>query len=298
MRTRRLGRTPWTVGALGLGAMPLSLAGRPSEPQATAVIHRALALGVTFIDTADAYCLDEADKHHNEALIRRALASYPGDTSGVVVATKGGLVRPGGRWERYGDPAHLRSAIRRSFEALGGERPIALWQLHAPDPVWTLAEMLEPAREAQQAGLIQYVGLSNVTLEQLREARRHVDVVSVQNQYNPWERDADTSGLLTYCEQEDIVFLPWGPLGGSRRVTRLREIPALREIADEHGISVQRLVLAWLLRRSPAILPIPGASRVESIEDSAAATRVDLQPDEIARIDREASPPSGPVRPS
>jgi len=278
------------VSAIGLGGMPMSIEGRPEREQSIATIHAALDAGITLIDTADAYCLDEDDKHHNEALVRRALASFPGDTSQVVVATKGGLVRPGGRWERYGDPAHLRRTIRESHQALGGDRPIGLWQLHAPDPAWTLAEMLEPVREAQERGLVQYVGLSNVTLAELREAQRHVEIVSVQNQYNPWEREADRSGLLAACEQEGLVFLPWGPLGGSRRVTRLREIAALRELADEHEVSVQRVVLAWLLSRSPAMLPIPGASRIESVEDSVAADRVALRADEIARIDRETLP--------
>ncbi len=153
MKTRRLGPTDVEVSALGFGAMNLSLASRPPEEQSIAVIHRALDLGVTLIDTADAYCRDETDTHHNERLIRKAFASYGGDAASVVVATKGGCVRPGGRWETDGDPGHLRRTIRDSHAALGGQ-PIALWQHHAPDPRVPVEESLAAVREAVDEGLV------------------------------------------------------------------------------------------------------------------------------------------------
>ena len=285
MQTTTLGNTPLSVSAIGFGAMHLSLAGRPPEAQSLDVLHRVLDLGVTFIDTADAYCRDEADKHHNEAIIHKALATYPGDTSRVVVATKGGLMRPGGSWTRNGNPDHLHQAIRESHAALGGERPIALWQHHAVDPHYPVETSLEPVREAVRDGLIRFVGVSNYSVEQIKRARAVVEVVSVQNQYSPWHRRPEHDGVLDYCEAEGLTFLPWSPLGGSSRAKRLNEIDGLATLAREKGISPQRLVIAWLMARSPCILPIPGSSRRVNAEDLLAAAAVTLTGDEVRRID-------------
>lgn len=288
MKTKILGHTSVSVSAIGLGAMPLSLDGRPSEEKAIALIHRALKLGITLIDTADAYCLDERDKHHNERLIAKALATYEGLTEpkGVMVATKGGLMRPNGDWVSNGDPKHIRSTIQESYHALGGRRPIPLWQLHAPDSRFELRETLRPAREAVDEGLIRFVGLSNVSVDEIEEAREIVEIVSVQNRYNPWDRSPERDGVLAYCEKEGLTFLPWSPLGGSDRVERLKDIPVLRALAYEKGLSPQRLVLAWMMARSPAILPIPGASKIPNLEDSAAAETLTLSRDEVEKIDR------------
>ncbi|MGL5059793.1 MAG: aldo/keto reductase, partial [Microcoleus sp.] len=179
MQTKKLGNTDITISAIGLGGMPMSLSGRPPESQSIAVIHRALDLGVKLIDTADSYCQDESDKHHNERLIAQALSQYGGDISGVIVATKGGLMRPQGSWTRNGSPHHLRKTIRESFEALGGEKPIDLWQYHAPDTDYSIAESLAPAKEAIAAGMIRYVGVSNFSVEQIKRARDTVEIVSV-----------------------------------------------------------------------------------------------------------------------
>jgi pyridoxine 4-dehydrogenase len=178
----------------------MSLSNRPSESRSLNVIHRALKLGITFIDTADSYCKDESDKHHNERLIHKALQTYDGDTSKVIVATKGGLMRPNGNWTRNGNPKHLRETIRISFEALGGNKPIDVWQYHAPDPDYTIEESLTPAKEAQQAGIVRFVGVSNFSVEQIQRARDVIDIVSVQNQYNPWYRQPEFDGVLEYCE--------------------------------------------------------------------------------------------------
>jgi aryl-alcohol dehydrogenase-like predicted oxidoreductase len=283
-----LGNTDLTVSAIGLGAMHLSLADRPPEVQALRVLHRAFDLGVTLIDTADSYCIDEADKHHNEKLIHKALAQYEGDTRGIVVATKGGLMRPDGRWTRNGDPDHLRRTIRESHAALGGERPITLWQHHAPDAEYPVALSLKAAREAVEEGLVRYVGVSNYSVEQIERAREVVDVASVQNQYSPWHRKPEQDGVLAYCEAEGITFLPWSPLGGSSRAKRLSEYDGIVALAKAKGISPQRLVLAWLRAKSPCVLPIPGATRLESLEDSVASVEVELNGDEVRRIDRDA----------
>lgn len=289
METKQLGNTDVSISAIGLGGMPMSLSDRPTETQAITVIHRALALGITLIDTADSYCKDESDKHHNERLIAKALQQYPGDTSQVIVATKGGLMRPDGNWVRNGNPNHLRETIRTSFEALGGTKPIDVWQYHAPDPNYTIKQALKPAQEAVEEGLIRFIGVSNFTVEQIKEARNLVEVVSVQNQYSPWSRQPEHDGVLKYCETENLTFFPWSPLGGSRRVSRLQDISIIAQLAQEKAVSVYQIVLAWLRAKSPCIVPIPGASKVSSIEDSVAAAQVKLSEAEVSRLDKEIS---------
>ncbi|MBD6614726.1 aldo/keto reductase [Komarekiella sp. 'clone 1'] len=286
METKQLGKTGIFVSAIGLGGMPMSISNRPPESQSIPVIHRALDLGITFIDTADSYCKDESDKHHNEQLIHKAITSYKGDISQVIVATKGGLMRPNGSWTRNGSPEHLRQTIRVSFEALGGAKPIDVWQYHSPDSNYTIEESLAPVKEAVETGLIRFVGVSNFSVEQIKRARDVVDIVSVQNQYSPWERQPENDGVLKYCEQEGLTFLPWSPFGGSRRHQNLQDIPAIAQLAKEKGVSVYNIVLAWLRSKSPSILPIPGASKISSIEDSVHAINVTLSNEEVQKIDR------------
>lgn len=286
METKQLGNTGIPVSAIGLGGMPMSLSNRPPEAQAIATIHRALDLGVTLIDTADSYCKDESDKHHNERLIYKALQEYSQDTSNVMIATKGGLMRPDGAWTRNGNPDHLRETIRASFEALGGDQPIGLWQYHAPDPNYSIEESLKPAREAVVNGLIRFVGVSNFSVEQIKRARDVVEIASVQNQYNPWHREPESDGVLEYCDREGLTFLPWSPLGGSRRFSQIKEIEAIVQLAQAKGVSVYSLVLAWLRAKSPSVLPIPGASKPESIEDSITAATVKLDRTEVDQIDQ------------
>lgn len=267
----------------------MSLSSRPPEAQSIEVIHRALDLGVTLIDTADSYCKDESDKHHNERLIAKALTQYQGDRSKIVIATKGGLMRPNGDWTRNGNPEHLRETIRTSFEALGGNKPIDIWQYHAPDPNYSIEESLKPAKEAVESGLIRFVGVSNFSVEQIKRARDVVDIVSVQNQYNPWHRQSENDGVLEYCQQENLTFLPWSPLGGSRRVSSLEDIGAIASVAKAKGVSVYVIVLAWVRAKSPCIVPIPGASKVASIEDSVKSVEVKLSQEEVQQIDRLAA---------
>jgi len=286
VETKQLGNTGVSISAIGLGGMPMSLSDRPPESEAIKVIHRALDLGVTLIDTADSYCKDESDKHHNERLIAQALQQYKGDISQITVATKGGLMRPNGSWTRNGNPEHLRQTIRISFETLGGEKPIDIWQYHAPDPEYSIEESLAPAKEAIAQGMIRFIGVSNFSLEQIKRARDVVEIVSVQNQYNPWYRQPESDGVLEYCEQEKLTFFPWSPLGGSRRVSKLEEIDAIAQLAKEKGVSVYQIVLAWLRAKSDAIVPIPGASKVSSIEDSLKAVQVQLSEIEVQHIDR------------
>ena len=289
METTQLGNTGVSTSAIGLGGMPMSVYERPSESQSINVIHRALDLGITFIDTADSYCKDESDKHHNEGLIHKALQTYSGDTSNVIVATKGGLMRPNQSWTRNGNPEHLRQTIRVSFETFGGDKPIDIWQYHSPDPDYTIEASLTPAKEAQEAGMISKIGVSNFSVEQIKQARDVVDIVSVQNQYSPWQRQPEMDGVLEYCENEGLTFIPWSPFGGRRRHDNLTDIPAIAKLAEEKNVSVYCIVLAWLRSKSPCILPIPGASKTSSIEDSVKAVDIKLSQAEVQTIDKETS---------
>ncbi|MFG3437730.1 aldo/keto reductase [Nonomuraea sp. NPDC047897] len=290
MRTRGIGSIQ--VGAVGLGAMPLSVEGRPDEARAVATIHAALDAGVTLIDTADSYHWRAGERGHNEELIARALAGYGGDTGGVLVATKGGRGRPGdGSWTVTGTPEHLRRACEGSLARLGVDA-IGLYQLHKPDPAVPWAESVGALRALLDEGKIRMAGLSNVTAAQIREAHEILGdgLVSVQNRYSPAVRDADPE--IELCRRLGIAFLPWSPLGGISRSSLdgpsepepARARTAFHAIAAERGVSPQRVCLAWLLARSPVIVPIPGASRPESIRDSAAAADLTLTADELARL--------------
>jgi pyridoxine 4-dehydrogenase len=198
-------------------------------------------------------------------------------------------MRPNGSWTRNGNPDHLRETIRTSFEALGGSKPIDVWQYHAPDPDYTIEEALTPAKEALNEGLIRFVGVSNFSVEQIKRARDVVEVVSVQNQYNPWNRQPESDGVLEYCETEGLTFFPWSPLGGTRRVSNLKDISVIAQLAEEKGVSVYQIVLAWLQRQSSCIVPIPGASKIASLEDSVGSLNVKLSEAEVRRIDQGTS---------
>jgi aryl-alcohol dehydrogenase-like predicted oxidoreductase len=282
MPTRRLGGLQ--VSAIGLGEMPMSLAGRPDEAQSIRTIHAALDAGVTLIDTADAYCIDETEVGHGERLVAKALAAWPGDRDRVVVATKGGHTREGGEWNLDGRPEHLRQACEASLRALGVEA-IGLYQFHRPDPKVPFAESVGAVAELKAAGKVRLVGLSNVSVDQIRQARQLVQVASVQNEFSPRFRRSE--GELAFCAAEGIAFLPWSPLGG---IGRGRELGgrhrAFGEVAEAHGVSAQQVALAWQLAKAPAVIPIPGSSRPETITDSAAAAGLRLSDDELARLDR------------
>ena len=282
MPTRRLGGLP--VSAIGLGEMQLSLAGRPDEAQAFRTVHAALDAGVTLIDTADAYCVDESDMGHGERLVAKALAVWPGDRDRVLVATKGGHTRPGGRWEVDGRPEYLRQACEASLRALGVEA-IGLYQFHRPDPKVPFAESVGALAELKAAGKVRLVGLSNVSVDQINQARQLVEVASVQNEFSPRFRRSE--GELAFCAVQRIAFLPWSPLGGSHQSRDLGgRHRAFAEVADAHGVSPQQVALAWELAKAPVVIPIPGASRPETITDSLAAAGLRLGDDEAARLDR------------
>ena len=272
------------VAAVGLGGMPLSIDGRPDEARAIATIHRALDAGVTLIDTADAYCLDETDFGHNELLIARALASYEGDASDVLVATKGGHTRPGGDWDVNGRPDYLIAAAEASRERLGVES-IGLYQFHRPDPSVPYGESVGALKHLLDEGVIAMAGISNADPDQIQAANEILGgrLASVQNQFSPAFRSSLAE--LELCAELGIAFLPWSPLGGIGKAGDLGSShSAFQEVADAHGVSPQQVCLAWELALAPVVIPIPGASRPESIEDSVQAATLTLTDDEVARL--------------
>jgi aryl-alcohol dehydrogenase-like predicted oxidoreductase len=279
-QTRRLGDAE--VFPIGLGGMPMSLSGRPPEERSIRTIHAALDAGVNLIDTADAYSADDKDVGHNERLIAKALE---GRRDGVIVATKGGHTRvPGGGWELDGTPEHLKRACEASLKALDTDR-IDLYQYHRPDPDVPYAESIGALGELQDEGKIRWVGISNANAEQIELTRSMVDLVAVQNQLSleyPFPLD---KGEVELCERHGIAFLPWSPLGGISKAAEAAEAhDPVRDAAEAHGVSPQQVALAWLLSLSPVVIPIPGASRPESIADSAQAVGLELSHEELQAI--------------
>ncbi|HET9022258.1 MAG TPA: aldo/keto reductase [Ornithinibacter sp.] len=283
MQQRELGDL--RVGAIGLGGMPMSIEGRPEEARSVATIHAALDAGVTLIDTADAYHLTADDVGHNEDLIARALRSWPGDSAAVLVATKGGHLRPGdGSWTLNGDPAYLRRAARASARRLGVDA-IGLYQLHRPDPRVPYAESVGALAELLDEGVIRRAGISNATVAQIDEANEVLGgrLVSVQNQFSPTFRSSHDE--LDHCAALGIAFLPWSPLGGISGAGELgSRHAAFADVARAHGVSAQQVALAWELSLADVVIPIPGASRPASIEDSVRAADLELDDDELAAL--------------
>jgi len=283
MQQRQIGRR--TVSAIGLGAMPLSTKEhRPSPAEAEAVVHAALDAGVTLVDTADAYAADEAEFGHNEEVVARALRSS-GSPADVLVATKGGHTRAGTEWGLDGSPAYLRRACEGSLRRLGVEA-IGLYQFHRPDPATPWEESMGALRSLADDGLVQMVGISNADVAQIDAARAIVGeaLVSVQNQFSPGWRSS--AGELAHCAGAGLAFLPWSPFGGVSAAKELGSTAAeFAAVAGELEVSVYQVTLAWHLAQADVVVPIPGASRPQSIVDSAAAVHVQLTPDQLARLD-------------
>ena len=273
--TWRLGND-LTVNRLGFGAMRITGEGiwgwPPDRGNALKVLKRAVDLGVNLIDTADAY-----GPETSELLIAEALYPYPKD---LVIATKGGLTRPGpGQWVPDGSPQHLKQAVDGSLKRLRLER-IDLYQLHRVDPKVPMEDSLAAIKEMKDAGKIRLVGLSNVEPKEIERAHKIVPIVSVQNRYNIEDRKSES--VLTYCEKNGLGFLPWFPIGGTRG---LKSENALDAAAKAHGVSVFQVALAWLLERSPVMLPIPGTSSLAHLEDNVAAAKLKLTSEEWKAID-------------
>ena len=265
-----------TVNRLGFGAMRITgegIWGWPTDrSKALQVLRRAVELGVSLIDTADAY-----GPETSELLIAEALHPYP---KGLVIATKGGLTRPGpGQWVLNGRPEHLKQAVDGSLKRLRLDR-IDLYQLHTVDRKVPLEQSLGALKEMQGAGKIRHVGLSNVSAQEIERARKILPIVSVQNEYNIQDRTSEK--VLVYCEKESLGFMPWFPIGGGRG---LKPENALETAAKARGVSVVQIALAWLLQRSPVMLPIPGTSSIAHLEENVAAAKIKLTPAEWKAID-------------
>ncbi len=279
LATVELGRTGRKIARIGLGGMWFSIEGRPDREQSKRVIRRAVDLGVTFIDTADVYCLDDDDLNHNERLVAETLDEI-GAGEDVVVATKGGLTRPGGRWERDGRPERLREATLRSRDALGVET-IALYQLHAPDPRVPFESSVEELAALQHDKVVGAIGLSNVDLDEVRVAEEIATICSI----NPWDVTSEDSGLLGHCDERGITFIPYSPLGGARRVKLLQAHEPIRRLCVELDASPAELVLAWQLAKSDRSVPIPSARREGSIESSVRAASLRLDDETAATLE-------------
>lgn len=283
MDQRRIGDLH--VSAIGLGAMHLSTDQRPDEATAIQVIHAALDEGMTLIDTADAYTPSDHAAGHNEQIVAKALKAYDGDTDDVLVATKGGHTRDGSDWGLDGRPEYLRKAAEDSCRRLGVEA-IGLYQHHRPDPEVPYEDTVGALRELIDAGLVRRAGLSNADPDQIRLAHRILGngLVSVQNQFSPVFRSSEPE--IGVCEELGIAFLPWSPLGGLRGAKDVGSTTEVfGKIAEKYGASAQRVCLAWMLAKSPVVIPIPGASRTASVHDSAAAVTLRLDDEDVAALD-------------
>jgi aryl-alcohol dehydrogenase-like predicted oxidoreductase len=274
------------VFPIGLGGMPMSLASRPPEERSVRTIQAALDLGVNLIDTADAYSKNDEDIGHNERLIAKAIA---GRRDGVIVATKGGHTRTAdGGWEKDGRPEHLRAACEASLKALETD-VIDLYQFHRPDPNVPYAESIGAIKDLQDEGKVRWIGISNASTDQIEEALSIADIVSVQNQLSLDHTAPLEQGEVALCEERGIAFLPWSPLGGiSKAAEAAGAHDPVAEAAQAHGVSPQQVALAWLLALSPVMIPIPGASRPESITDSVKAASLELSRDELDAIGQVA----------
>ncbi|HZT02544.1 MAG TPA: aldo/keto reductase [Steroidobacteraceae bacterium] len=271
--------TDLEVNRLGFGAMRITGRGVWGDPpdiaSAVRLLQRAVRLGVTFIDTADSY-----GPEVSENLIARALYPYSPD---IVIATKGGLVRPGpDDWRRNARPEHLRKACEASLARLRRDR-IDVYQLHAPDPKVPLEDSIGELVRLKSEGKIRHIGISNVSLDELKRCERLTPVVSVQNRYNLEERHSED--VLDYCESRAIAFLPWAPLGSGRHASGSgRGLRALAAVAERHGISIGQAAIAWLLGRSSVMLPIPGTSSIEHLDENVAAASVRLSHEDMHEL--------------
>jgi len=280
---RQLDNTNIEVYAIGLGAMPLSLDGRPDEAQALGVIEAFVDGGGNFIDSANVYCIDDSDVGHNEKLIARALSKLE-DANNIIVATKGGLKRPKGRWTVDASPVWLRQSCEKSLQDLNTDS-IFLYQLHAPDPDVPLTDSIDELARLKAEGKIQHIGLSNVTVEHIQLALSITDITSVQNRCNLFERTSFENGVVKFCEENNITFIAHSPVGGHSQHAQHTDNSLLKKLAEKYEASTYQIMLAWLLDKSSSILAIPGASKASSIMDSLRAINVELSKEDMQLLE-------------
>ena len=266
MKNKFLDNTNIEIFPIGLGAMPLSLEGRPDETQALEVINTFINGGGNFIDSANVYCVDDNDVGHNEKLIAKALTQHVSKNN-ILVATKGGLRRPKGEWKVDGSPAWLRASCEKSLRDLNTDS-IFLYQLHAPDPDVPFTDSVGELLKLKEEGKIHYIGLSNVTVEQIEYALSITHIMSVQNRCNLFERTSFKNGVVKFCEDNNITFIAHSPVGGHYQHAQRAENVLLKKLSEKYDASPYQIMIAWLLHKGQNIFPIPGASKVSSIEDS------------------------------
>jgi len=280
---RQLDNSNVEAYAIGLGAMPLSLDGRPDEAQALGVIEDFVDGGGNFIDSANVYCIDDSDVGHNEKLIARALSKLE-DANNIIVATKGGLKRPKGGWTVDASPAWLRQSCEKSLRDLNTDS-IFLYQLHAPDPDVPLTDSVGELARLRAEGKIRHIGLSNVTVEHIQLALSITEIISVQNRCNLFERTSFENGVVKFCEENNITFIAHSPVGGHFQHAQHADNSLLKKLAEKYKASTYQIMLAWLLHRSSSLVAIPGASKTSSIMNSLRATNVEFNKEDMQLLD-------------
>jgi aryl-alcohol dehydrogenase-like predicted oxidoreductase len=280
---------------IGMGCMRLSTERDRDDARSIEVLHTALDAGITFLDTANAYCWDDSEVGHNERLIARAISTWngrlrlaPGERSPLIVATKGGLTRPNGQWVPDGRARQLREACEASLKALGVAR-IDLYQLHAVDPRVPLSTSVRALASLKDDGLVARIGLCNVNVGQIDEARRIADISDVQIELSVWHDENLLNGVVQYCAEHSIELIAYRPLGGSRRVRQLRHRRVLRELAEQHGATPPEIALAWINALAPQIVSIPGPTTPESAQSIVRAHAIVLSVDDRERVGRKGA---------
>lgn len=282
-KIRSLGNTTIKVNPIGLGAMPLSLDGRPNETNSIEVIQTFIGAGGNFIDSANVYCKNDMDVGHNEQLIAKALNKL-NNTSNVIVATKGGVKRAKDDWTVDASPENLRQSCEKSLHDLDTDS-IFLYQLHAPDPDIPITDSIGELAKLKDEGKIHHIGLSNVSVEQIKLALSITQIMSVQNKCNVFERKSINNGVIKLCEKNDISFIAHSPVGGHFQHKVLNENGLLKRTAKKHNATAYQIMLAWLLEKSPSILAIPGATKTSSIQDSLKAIELKLDKEDIQLLE-------------
>lgn len=281
---KTLGRSDLNITRVGFGTWPLSKPDRPSESDAIKVILTALEAGINFLDTADAYCLDQTEMGYCEQLISKALklfkASGSRTTDSIVIATKGGCIRPSGAWATNGKPEHLKKACDHSLKCLGVDQ-IALYQLHAPDPAVPFEESINALAELKHIGKVRHIGLSNVSVKEIMAAQKITEIVSVQNRCNPFDLTSFQNGVVAHCEKHSIGFIAYSPVGGDEEKHLIAENHVLLTIGKRYQASPFQIALAWLLSLSASMVVIPATRHIENAKSSAKVLNLVLEQDDI-----------------
>jgi aryl-alcohol dehydrogenase-like predicted oxidoreductase len=281
---RRLGNTSIEVYPIGLGAMPLSLNGRPDKEQAHSVIEAFIQSGGDYIDTANVYCADASEIGHNERLITNILSKLNPEKE-IIIATKGGVKRDRDNWIADGTPKFLRQSCEQSLNDLKTDS-IFLYQLHAPDPDVPLTDSVGEILKLKDEGKIQHIGLSNVDVEQIELALSITAILSVQNRCNLFNKKSFANGVVKFCKNNEIAFIAHSPVGGHFEHAQHTDNVSLKQVADKYQTTTYQIMIAWLLRKSSAIFPIPGATKVSSINDSLKAIKIDFQEEDMQLLKR------------